>query len=374
VRFRNDTDAPTTIHWHGLRVPEDMDGVQQMDNPVEPGGTFTYEFEVKDAGLYWYHPHMDTAMALERGLYGTIVAREPGEKSAGCDLPVVLDDVLLNAKGQIAAVDDMTGAMGRLGDVLLANGRTDLTVPVVSGEPFVLRLVNAANARYFDLTLEGHDLTVVGTDGGWIAQPYTVSHLVVAPGERYLVRFDPTGEPGETFRLMNSRFRLHAQGAMMAESDPLGNGDHPVMSFEVKDAAPAHADWEPPAPDVPDLVAGDVVHRWVLNEVGMMQVTVDGAQWPDVPVVDAPLGDVSTFEVENRSEMHHPFHLHGQRVQPVSIDGVPVERAVWKDTLDIPPGSVVKFASRLDNPGDWLYHCHILEHAEAGMAGILTVE
>lgn len=94
--FTNDTDTDLTLHWHGLRVTPEMDGVMQMMDPVPPGGSFTYELKLQDTEYYWYHPHMDTADTLERGLYGAIIVRAADEGRADCELPLVLDDILLD--------------------------------------------------------------------------------------------------------------------------------------------------------------------------------------------------------------------------------------------------------------------------------------
>jgi FtsP/CotA-like multicopper oxidase with cupredoxin domain len=228
------------------------------------------------------------------------------------------------------------------------------------------------------LYLEGHQLTVVGTDGGFLAEPYAVEHLVMAPGERYMVVVEATGEPGQSYRLMNKRFQLHEQGGDMVETDPLGNGDNPVATFVYGDGEVAGTGWTQPTPDVPAWGApvDNLGHHWVLAEDMMGgSVTIDGASWPDVPMVDVPFGVDATFEVENTSEMHHPFHIHGNRFQVVDVGGEAVaEGQGWKDTFDIPPRTTVTLVSALDNPGEWMYHCHILEHADDGMAGLMTVE
>lgn len=379
VRFTNNTSMPLTLHWHGLRVPDEMDGILQMEHPVQPGGTFVYEFPVIDAGLYWYHPHMSSSDMLEAGLYGAIRVREPEERAADVDLPVVLDDLLLDRDNQI----DVPGTpheqvMGRLGGLLLLNGKSGRTISVNAGQDLLLRLVNAANARTFDLTLEGHQLEVVGTDGGWLASPIPVEHLTLSPGERYLVRARLNGAPGASYRLMNGRFRLHEQDDehSMMEIDPLGNDPTPLATFIYAEAASTGAGFAPPASDTPSFDATSLPqpsHRWVLAEDMMAgTVTLDGASWPDVPMVQAPGSQITVFEVENRSEMHHPFHIHGNRFQVLSVDGTPFAGG-WKDTWDVPPRAIVTVVSELDNPGMWMVHCHILEHADRGMAGMLSV-
>ncbi|MDP2306768.1 MAG: multicopper oxidase family protein [Pseudomonadota bacterium] len=377
TEFTNGLAYDSTVHWHGLRVPDEMDGAIRMMDMVPAGGSFTYEFMLKDAGFYWYHPHMATEQDLERGLYGRIIVRHPDEPRVDCELPVVLDDILLDEDTlQVAPQDtDHMQLMGRLGNVLLANGRSDRRIEVKAGETMLLRLVNAANARYFDLTLEGQRMRVVGTDGGWLAEEVPVDNLVLGPGERAIVAVDWVGAPGDELRLMSARFQLHDEDAHMSEYDPMGNGENPVMTFVIGDEAGTPTPMTLPSDDVPAFTGEEpVAHTWVLDE-DMMNgiVTIDGASYPDVPPVIVEANVPTAFVVQNDSEMHHPFHLHGNRFQVLAVNGVPPEIDGWKDTFDIPPFGSVEIASALDNPGEWMFHCHILEHAELGMAGFFMV-
>ncbi len=377
VNFTNGLDADTTVHWHGLRVPDEMDGAIRMLDMVMPGHSFTYEFEIQDTGFYWYHPHMATEQDLERGLYGTIISRHPDEPRVECELPIVLDDILLDNDGQIEPKDTEHGQlMGRLGNLLLTNGQTDRRVEVKAGEPTLLRWVNAANARFWDLSIEGHTMQIVATDGGWLTKPFEVDHVQIAPGERLIVAVEFDGNAGDEFQLMNARVRLHDHEAEMSEIDPLGEDPNPVMTFVVGAEAGTPVELALPTDDAPTLSdPGTTAHQWVLDEVmedGI--VTIDGYSYPDVPLLTLPGPVLTAFEVRNDSEMHHPFHLHGNRFQVVDVDGVATDYTGWKDTFDVPPFATVRILSELDNPGEWMYHCHILEHAELGMAGFMTVE
>jgi FtsP/CotA-like multicopper oxidase with cupredoxin domain len=376
VRFRNETAEPTTIHWHGLRVPEAMDGISQMEHPVPPGGEFLYEFVVNDAGFYWYHPHMDTAEALEEGLYGAIVARAPGEVPASCDLPIVLDDVLLDRDTlQIEPPGtSMDKVMGRHGNHLLANGREDRDYGIVAGDTAVLRLVNAANARHLDLGIAGVPLTVLATDGGWLSEPYTVDRLAIAPGERFVVSLQAPDEVGRPLVMTTRRVFLHEPDGDMMEYDPLGDGENPIFRLTTVEGMGSR--YAPPTFDAPrSFTAGAPAHTWVLQEDMMAgRVTIDGASWPDVPMVMAMGNQRTTFIVDNQSEMRHPFHIHGNRFQVVDVGGAPAARPAWKDTFDVPAKTKLTLVSELDNLGEWMYHCHILEHGDAGMAGMMSVE
>lgn len=380
AHFRNDLDEPLTIHWHGIRLASDMDGGMQMLDPIQPGETFDYTFTVPDAGFYWYHPHLEGAKLIERGLYGRIIVHAPDEVAADCDLPIALDDILLDEDTlQVAPVDtDMMQLMGRLGNLLLANGKANRRVGLTAGQTVLLRLVNPSNARYWDVYVEGQEMQVVATDGGWLPEPYEAESVVIAPGERYTVAFTATGEEGDEVRLMNKRFQLHEEHGDMIEVDPLGNGDNPVLTFVFGGGSVEGAPWTQPTVD-PMPFAGPTDtfgHHWILEEDMMGgTVTIDGEAWPNVPVVMVSANVETTFEIENKSEMHHPFHIHGNNFQIVAIDGeVPTTPQGWKDTWNVPPRSTVTVVSDLWNPGDWMYHCHILEHAEDGMMGEMMVE
>ncbi|MSP54653.1 MAG: multicopper oxidase family protein [Myxococcales bacterium] len=379
VHFTNNLNEPTTVHWHGIRLESAMDGGMQMMDPILPGETFDYTFTVPDAGFYWYHPHLEGAKLIERGLYGRMIVHAPDEIAADCDLPIALDDILLDeGSWQVAPVDtDMMKLMGRLGNMLLANGKAGRRVALTAGETVLLRLVNPSNARYWDVYVEGQQLQVVATDGGWLPEPYATDSLVIAPGERYTVAFTATGDPESEVRLMNKRFQLHEQDGDMIEVDPLGDGDNPVLTFVLGEGTVVGTPWTQPAVD-PMPYTGPTEtfgHHWILAEDMMGgTVTIDGAAWPDVPLVTVEANLETTFDVENTSEMHHPFHIHGNNFQIVQINGVaPTTPQGWKDTWDVPPRSTVTVVSDLWNAGDWMYHCHILEHAEGGMMGELVV-
>lgn len=382
IHFKNSLAEETTIHWHGLRIPSGMDGTHIAQHPVPPGGSFDYQFIVPDAGFFWYHPHMNTTGQLENGLYAPFIVRDSAEPEVACDQTLVLDDVLLDSDGQLEpqATDSMAAMNGRLGNLLLVNGIGNRRLAVEAGTWQLWRLVNSANTRYFDLSVEGHRLMVIGTDGGYLPTSYTVDHLLLAPGERALVLVHATGEPGAEYAVKTELVPLHSSGSSghshggMASEDPLGDQPKTLMWLDYSEKAAVTA----PAPTVPvvsipDWTAGEpVLHHWVLDE-SMMDTTIDGELWPNVPLLQFPLSGPSTFEIENKSTMHHPMHFHGLRFQVVARDGLAVVERAWKDTVDVPPESTLTLVMALDNPGSWLYHCHILEHEEAGMMGELEI-
>jgi|JI10StandDraft_1071094.scaffolds.fasta_scaffold46760_4 FtsP/CotA-like multicopper oxidase with cupredoxin domain len=380
IRLKNSLPEETTIHWHGLRVPAVMDGVAAMQTPVPPGGEFTYEFVVPDAGTFWYHPHVRSDEQVERGLYGAFVVRGPGEPETTTDRTVVLDDILLNTDGSLAAFDNDMAMPGRQGNLILANGRARPIAPVERGGLHRFRFINAANARFFRLALPGRSFVQIGTDGGLLEKPRTVSELLLVPGERADVLVVADGAAGEALDWKTLRYdRGHGTG---------GLPDADVFQIRHTDAAPVTT---PPLPTtlgtVESLPAATVQRTFELEESmgggahaghggGGMTATfsINGETFPDVQPLAAELGAVEEWTIVNTTEMNHPFHLHGFRFQIMEIEGQPAEFAAWRDTISIPADQTVVIRTRLDDhPGTWMFHCHILEHAERGMMGMLEV-
>ncbi len=188
VHFTNQLPEETTIHWHGLEIPADMDGSHIAQTPVPPGGSFRYEFVLPRAALFWYHPHVRTNVQVEKGLYGALLVHDPAENQR-LDLPtrehvLVLDDVLLDQDGQVAdpwPMDPAERAMahvnGREGNTLLINGRVNFRATIPNGVPHRLRLVNVANARFMRISIPGHFLWRIGGDGGLLERPIGISPL-----------------------------------------------------------------------------------------------------------------------------------------------------------------------------------------------------
>lgn len=387
IHFENRLLWATTIHWHGLRVPEAMDGTPRVQDPVPPGGRFDYEFVAADAGLYWYHPHHHEGAQIELGLYGPILVHAPGEPALALDQPLLLDDVLIGDDGEIAGYDphdpddphdtfdeDGDGApTDRFGNTLLVNGRRDFAVPVQAGSWALFRLVNAASARFMRVALEGHTMRVIGVDGGLIAEPYDTDSLRIGIGERYQVLVHMDGEPGRRYAFTNTR-----EPEDPFAFDPLPEGPIEVAWVDYAEDRPVAGDAPvfPPG-DLPDFAAaGAIDFTWVLETIiidGVPVNAINGAVWPDVPVPTFARDGDYTFAVENQDSGSHPWHLHGNRFQVLEIDGEPGPRG-WKDTVDMQPGRRVILRTRLDNPGRWMIHCHILRHIEEGMTAELIVE
>ncbi|WP_437966976.1 multicopper oxidase family protein [Sorangium sp. So ce260] len=372
VHLKNSLPEETTIHWHGLRVPNEMDGAPTVQAPIAAGGSFTYQFTLRDAGFYWFHPHVMEEEQIRRGLFGVIRVRGQGEPQADDEKIVVLSDALLKRDGSFDdQADDDTIMLGREGNVLLVNGKTMPALEVAPGALTRLRIVNVANGRFFNLALAGHTFRVIGTDGGLIPKPYDAERLLVAPGERYDVLLIAQGEPGAELTLMNEPYeRGHHTG--LADPTPLATvrlGAGPALSGR---ALPGSG------PAIERLPGGAADTTITFDEAYVereLKFLVDGKAYPDVPPIHVERGSTRVFDLKNDAEMDHPFHLHGFFFQVLARDGVAVadEALANKDTLILPQRSTTTVVARFDEPGDWMYHCHILEHAERGMMGEIVV-
>lgn len=373
VHFTNRLPEETTIHWHGMRVPNDMDGVMGVTPATMPGETRDYRFTIKDAGLFWFHPHFRSDEQVNKGLYGVIRVRGPSEPVVDHEGVVVLDDIGLLKNGTIPTyLDDESKMMGRGGDRLLFNGVVHAAPTWRAGAIERLRFVNAANGRFFLLRLEGSSFRVIGTDGGLIPHPYDTERILVPPGKRIDVLVIPHGAPGTTTVLWNDPYdRGHDSGQDAAS---------PVATFTISTDAPIEGRQLPGSfPALERLPDGDTDHVIELNEQlsaeGETLFTINGQTMMDVPPIDIPFGDIRRFEVKNLSEMDHPFHLHGFFFQVLARNGVALgnDALANEDTVVVPAKSSFRFVARFDETGSWPYHCHILEHAEAGMMGLIKV-
>lgn len=380
VHLTNQLPEPTTIHWHGLEVPADQDGTVLSHAPILPGERFTYRFRLPRAGTFWYHPHIASAAQVSRGLYGALVVEEaPGSIPEAHDLTLVLDDIQLEEDGRLAPVDEhgnLGDYFGREGQVLLVNGRPSATLYAHPGVPLRLRLLNAATARYFRVSLDGQALVRIGGDGGWLEHPLPVAEVMVVPGERAELFLVPRGGPGEVFQVWWEPYdRVECQDCRTRA---------PLMRLELV-AGPAYE--APPLPErlttiEPLDITDASLIRLAFTEAsvdGRAVLGIDGVSWSHedhghhhTPRVTGRVGDTQLWRLENTTPMDHPFHLHGFHFQVLEQAGRRPPRE-WKDTVNLPRREVTWIAVRFDRPGDWMFHCHILEHAEIGMMGLLRV-
>lgn len=400
LTLHNQLPDPSTIHWHGIRLPNAMDGVPGLTQaPVAPGERFPYRFALPDAGTYWYHPHLGTPEQVDRGLAGALIVEDDAPPPVDLDLVWLLDDWRLDAQGRIAEnfynFHDVAHA-GRLGQRLTVNGQVDLVQALQSGQRIRLRLINAANARIFALSLEGLPAWLIARDGmpAAAAVPWD-GELLLGPGMRTDFIIDATRA---------GRFQL---------KDSYGRGERVLATLDVKGkdsaarAAPLPAQREPlPEPDLAAALvhnlqlgggamsrdgwpqestadrearrlrllggAREAAPAWTIN--GQAHMSHDRAHAEHAAEFRVPRGGSVRLGFENNTAWWHPMHLHGHHFRVLSRNGQALAERPWRDTVLLAPGDRVEVAFVADNPGHWLIHCHVLEHHAGGLGTLFEVQ
>ncbi len=378
VHLTNHLPQSTTIHWHGLRVPNDMDGVPDVTQPpVLPGGTFTYDFVARDAGLFWYHPHVMSAEQVGFGLYGALLVEDANDHVGVADETVlVLSDIGIDEHGHLDPPDSggSTGmAFGREGGYVLVNGKVNPRLAMRSGAPQRWRIVNAAKSRYFQIDLDGQSIIRIGGDGGLIEHPVAGTTLVLAAGERADVIVAPKLKPGSELQVLSFPFNRGYGSVEYRSAEQLFTlavDNEPPYAGPLP--APTHRVIEPI-----DTAGATQVHiEFTLAQKpdGTFEYGINGIPFAkNHPLVAQP-GETQVWTVVNTTKWSHPLHLHGFFFQVLDDKGQHVAPLEWKDTLDVPFDEtrtiVVKFDDRV---GRWMYHCHILDHADGGLMGMLNL-
>ena len=378
VRFTNHLPQPTTIHWHGVRVPNAMDGVPGVTQPpVQPGESFTYEFTPKDAGTFWFHPHVRASEQVERGLYGVLVVEDADPPKFARDETWVLDDVLLGPDGEIYPEFDTRHDLahdGRWGNVVLVNGRSVPELKLAPGERIRLRLLNTSNGRVLRPDFGALDARVIAVDGQYVEKPFPMGTFEMAPGNR--VDLDLAAPPSLAGTRVTVKDRFTRREIDLAEV-AVGGGD----AAAAKDvAAPAGTRLAPDFPatsaDPPRLemrlnavAGGPLGIQWTINGEAMDRDHHEHAhtRYP------LPLHEPSRVRFVNESYRLHPMHLHGMFFRVLARNGAPAEESFTRDTVLVHAQETVDVVVVPADPGTWMAHCHVLEHAEAGMMTLLEV-
>ncbi len=426
VVLKNSLTEPTTVHWHGVDVPNAMDGVPGLtQEPVAPGGTFAYEFEAKPAGTRWYHTHFDEHRQMDLGLAAPLVIEATAKEPMNYDREVtlVLDDWATGtgrpvpptdagtAGGRGSAGGMMSGMMGAGGmggmmrgrgmddmmrggrgmggmtrdepepayDVMTINGKAyPATEPlrVKTGERLRMRIINASAEHTHVLRLAGHRVHVTHTDGNPLQAPVEVDAFPIAPAERFDLLV-VANRPGAWF--------LHCTQPGHVEA-----GERMLVVYE------GHARTTPPAPlsGLAGLTLWDYgrgrgrpilpegtgrSHTSVLTLGGGMMGseiwTINGKRYPDTEPIECRKGDRVRITLQNMSMEAHPMHLHGQSFRLLSANGRRYPDPLVKDVVDVEAhmgSAVIELTAH--NGGDWFFHCHKPMHMMGGMIALVRVK
>jgi FtsP/CotA-like multicopper oxidase with cupredoxin domain len=363
VRFTNRLPEATNIHWHGLRVPAAMDGTEMVQRPVAPGQTFTYRFRLPDAGTFWYHPHSNETVQLELGLYGALIVRGADEPVLDRERILVLDDLRLDKKGQIATFGGLIERHdGREGDVRLVNGQAEPELVIAAGQMERWRVINASSARYIRLSIGSAPFRILGTDGGLIEAPVTVNEALLATADRFDLAVGPFAEGQDVavealpyFRRTIRKRKTERFATLKVGPAKPSTAKIPQRFRTIPPLAPASAT---PTRTVKLGIKLSLRH-------GVDFVINKERHHRDEPV---KAGELQVWDVVNTTLMDHPFHLHGFFFQVLAVNGEPPPFRSWEDVVNVPPRATIRIAWFPDDrPGSWMYHCHILEHHASGM-------
>lgn len=419
----------TSIHWHGLLLPNVQDGVPHVTTPpIQPGTTHTFEFPLKHAGTYWYHSH--TGLQEQRGVYGSIVIEPKGGESAKADRDhvVVLSDwtrenpdevmrTLMRGSDWYAlrkgSMQSVTGAAkaGKLKDfwdrertrmpamdisdvaydAFLANGRRSITLPANPGEKVRLRVINAGASTYFYLHSATGPLSIVAADGPAV-KPLAVKRLLIGMAETYdvMVTVPPSGQwevratsqdgSGHASILLGEG-GLHAapeiprpeiysmDSHLMAAMDDM---ESPAMKMEAERPLSPYSKLRAlKSTALPASLPRRAIEMRLTGDMERYIWSFNGKTMAEDGVIKIKRGEVLRLELINDTMMHHPIHLHGHFFRVLEGQG---NAAPLKHTVDVPPMGKRTIEFEANESGDWLFHCHLLYHMHSGMARVFSYE
>jgi len=385
VILENDLSEPTSIHWHGIRVPHAMDGVPGLtQDAVAPGETFSYEFTPPDAGTYWYHSHRRGNEQLARGLYGALIVEDPTEPAYTTDAVWLVDDWRIDEQGTLDPDFESSADIhhsGRWGELFTVNGTTQTRLQAAPGERIRLRIVNTANARIIRPDFAELDPVVIAMDGLPVAENFSAAGVELAPGNRMDVDVTIPLDASDDFVIGDFFTGINPVeiARIVVAGDPVETPDFAPPTSDIPD-------WSIAADDDPDHTvtvtlysefaeaSAEDRHAMLAGEQdGTFQWELNGKAWPDPETLTANRGELQKVRIVNDSGQLHPIHLHGQFFQLISRNDQPIDEGHYRDTVLMSAFETIEIVIAPYDVGTWLLHCHIQLHAEYGMAMLYKV-
>lgn len=425
LRFINQLSRESIIHWHGLHIPPEMDGHPMY--AVKKGEQYIYEFEVNNCpGTYWFHPHPDkiTGPQVYYGLAGLFIVEDDNKElpMGEYDVPIVIQDRMFDDDNQLVYLQNnrMNQMQGFLGDRILVNGNIEKNFEV-NRSGYRLRVLNGSNSRIYKLAWsDNEDITIIGTDGGFLSKPLNKSYLMLAPGERAEIWKDFSSfSAGSHVTLRSLSFNdgsSFGMGGRMMGQDMMGqgrmhSGTHikngeafDICTFTIGNNIGSGSGLPANFPAIDPLKISDAVNgnsprkfhffnehmQWVIN--GETFEMHDVAAWEKVKLNTTEIWEFINDNkaggmMQNMMQMPHPVHIHGLQFQIIERDTSDMDPSVyesvkegfidegWQDTFLLMPGMRVKIILRFkDYTGKYIYHCHNLEHEDMGMMRNYEIE
>lgn len=400
---RNQLPQDTAVHWHGLRVPNEMDGVPHVtQDPIPTGGSFDYRFALRDSGTFWYHPHQSSFEQVPRGLYGALIIEEDEPPIIDREEILVLSDIKLDDRRQ--QVEDFGRILdiandGRIGNQILVNGvaaGAERKIEVRSGERLRLRLINTAAARFFRLAIDGHEARIIAYDGqGVTPHLLPADGLRLGPGMRVDLIVDCMGQPGQSFALRDlgrppvvaasvlGSLAYTSQPAVRSKplTSPIALAPNQIAEPDLSKATDHYIIFQGGMRGAPviGMVDGKPSRiQEIMAKQGLAWTMNYNAQHEHAlmhePLLYLRQGEHVILHMINETDFVHPMHLHGHFFRVLAVNNVATQHREWRDTVIMGPRQSVDVAFVADNPGEWMYHCHILDHAAGGMMGTIAVE
>ncbi|WP_319370682.1 multicopper oxidase domain-containing protein [uncultured Ilyobacter sp.] len=410
VTFNNYMDVETSIHWHGLLVPNDQDGVPYLNTPpILPGTSFTYEIPLIQSGTYWYHSH--TGLQEQRGVYGSIVIHPKDKKEAMTEYVVVLSDwtdespekILINLKkdGDYYALkkgrvqswqkviknrevkERLMGSLMRMGpmdlsdvgyDAFFINGQKNISLQNISeGTPVKLRVINAAASTYFNLSYSKGDMKIVAADGLDVV-PVNKSKLLIGVAETYDLVVEAGGSFTASAQDGTGYALLHIGKMNMMPMEVMKMEESDMQSMNSMNSMEAtHYDFLRSKKST-EYNAGLNERVIQLNLTGDMDRyvwTFNNKALTESDKILVRKGEKVKFILKNETMMHHPLHLHGHFFRVINKQGA---NSPLKHTVDIPPMQTVEIEFLAQEEKDWFFHCHNLYHMKTGMSRIVSYD
>lgn len=402
VTVANDLPEATSIHWHGLAIVNDMDGVPGLtQGDIEPGSNFTYRFIVPDSGTYWFHPHH--GLQLDRGLLAPIIIEDPNDGiDADVEFVAMLDDWLdgvdTTPDDEFQALANMDmgsmdmgsmdmGSMSMATSPLLGGDAGDVSYPyhLINGRPVEdpltfspspragdrvrLRIINGAGDTAYRFAIGGHTLTVTHADG-FAVEPVEVDAILIGMGERYDVTVTLKSGAWPVVALAEGKDQRAAAILRTKDADATATPDLSSQLSELEGKWLRYSDLHAIEAVTLDLPSDSDIRPIPIQLTGsMMQYDwgINGRLYKDHEPITVDADEWISLKIDNQSGMWHPMHLHGHTPQVGRNRG-----GVRKDTAIVLPSQSIELVMQANNPGDWMIHCHNAYHLEAGMATVMS--